>query len=133
MKTRVIVAGTRDLMILTGPGGTALEWLDTLLCTAFRTLHPHYTLEIVSGASGNIDLLGERWAEWSEAELTCFAADWNTHGKAAGPIRNRQMAEYAAATSDGALVLIWDGKSKGSANMLQEAKRAGLRVVEVRL
>lgn len=41
-----------------------------------------------------------------------FPADWDTHGRAAGPIRNRQMAEYADQ-----LLLIWDGKSPGSHNM----------------
>lgn len=128
-QTKVIIAGTRDLVIRTGPDGNELVFLDTILCTAFKTLHPHYDLEIVSGGSGNIDKLGERWARWADgAKLRVFEADWGKHGKSAGPIRNRQMAEYADA-----LVLIWDGKSRGSANMLEEARKRGLRIVEVRV
>lgn len=53
-------------------------------------------------------------------------ADWDAHGKAAGPIRNRKMAQEADA-----LLLLWDGKSKGSASMLAEAKRTGLQIVSL--
>lgn len=129
-RTKVIAAGSRDLLILTEPNTNPVAWLDTILCTAFQTLHPHNKLEIVSGGSGNMDKLGERWAIYNDAELRVFKvdeADWKKHGKAAGPIRNRQMAEYADA-----LVLIWDGKSRGSKNMLEEAQKRGLRVIEVR-
>ena len=54
-----------------------------------------------------------------------FKADWKLHGDAAGPIRNRKMAEYADA-----LVLIWDGKSRGSANMLKEAEQRNLKIYQ---
>mgnify|MGYP001564359745 CR=1 FL=1 len=41
-----------------------------------------------------------------------FPADWDHFGKSAGHRRNAQMAEYADA-----LLLIWDGESKGSDGM----------------
>jgi len=47
--------------------------------------------------------------------IKLFSAEWSKHGKAAGPIRNAEMAEYADA-----LILVWDGKSNGSASMLRE-------------
>lgn len=72
--------------------------------------------EVVSGHAQGVDLLGERWADERDIPVTEMPADWKKWGKAAGPKRNRQMAEYADA-----LVLIWDGKSKGSANMLSVA------------
>ena len=55
-----------------------------------------------------------------------FWPDWNKHGKAAGPIRNRQMAEYVDAA-----LLIWDGKSRGSASMKREMEKLGKPVYEV--
>ena len=55
-----------------------------------------------------------------------FPADWEAHGKAAGPIRNRQMAEYADA-----LLLIWDGESRGSASMKKEMLKLNKPVYEV--
>jgi hypothetical protein len=54
-----------------------------------------------------------------------FPAEWSKHGRAAGPVRNRQMAECADA-----LVLVWDGRSPGSANMKAEMRRLGKPVFE---
>jgi hypothetical protein len=81
--------------------------------------------EVVCGMAKGVDLLGKRWAEKNRVPVKEFPADWDAHGKAAGPIRNRQMAEYAEA-----LILVWDGQSKGSANMLQEAKKRGLKIYQ---
>jgi hypothetical protein len=50
-----------------------------------------------------------------------FKADWDKHGKAAGPIRNQQMAQEA----DG-LIAFWDGKSRGTKDMIQKALNYGL-------
>lgn len=52
-----------------------------------------------------------------------YPADWALYGKAAGAIRNRKMAE----NSD-ALVAVYDGKSPGTKNMIDEAKKVGLKV-----
>ena len=54
-------------------------------------------------------------------------ADWDKHGKAAGPIRNAEMAEVADA-----LIAFWDGQSRGTANMISLAKSKGLSVAVVR-
>jgi hypothetical protein len=78
--------------------------------------------EVVSGGASGADALGERYARGSKLPIKRFPADWS-QGKAAGPIRNRQMAEYAEA-----LIAIWDGKSRGTANMIEEAKKRGLLV-----
>lgn len=55
-------------------------------------------------------------------------------GKAAGPIRNAQMAKYASEGAKGILVAFWDGKSKGTKNMIQEARNKDLivKIVEYR-
>lgn len=50
-----------------------------------------------------------------------FPADWKSHGRAAGPIRNEPMAEYA----DG--VALFPG-GRGTASMKREAAKRGLRV-----
>lgn len=52
---------------------------------------------IISGAAHGADELGERYAAERGYRLVRFKADWNTYGKAAGPMRNKQMAYYAAA------------------------------------
>lgn len=52
-----------------------------------------------------------------------FAADWKMHAKAAGPIRNKQIAEYADI-----LIAFPFGESRGTANMIGHAKNMGLLV-----
>lgn len=81
--------------------------------------------EVVSGDGAGPDTLGAIWARNREIPVTYFQPDWETHGKAAGPIRNRRMAEYADA-----LILVWDGKSKGSKSMLAEATKRGLKIYQ---
>lgn len=85
-------------------------------------------IEIVSGGADGADSLGERYAKENGYKLTVFKADWDKHGKAAGQIRNAEMAKYADA-----LICFWDGQSRGSKNMIEEAKKAGLkyRVVSI--
>lgn len=80
--------------------------------------------EVVSGCARGVDLLGEAWAKGAGIPVTRFPAIWEVHGKAAGAIRNQQMAEYAKA-----LVAIWDGKSPGTKDMIRKAKARGLKVV----
>lgn len=90
--------------------------------------------EVISGCAFGIDTAGERWARgahWDLAGkeypiLTKFPADWDKLGKAAGPIRNKQMAEYSDA-----LLLIWNGTSPGSKNMKMNMEKLGKPVYEV--
>lgn len=79
--------------------------------------------EIVSGGARGVDYLGEVFAKNAGIPVKRFPADWVTHGKRAGPIRNAQMAEYADA-----LIAVWDGESKGTANMISQARKNGLEV-----
>lgn len=74
--------------------------------------------EVVCGMAIGVDKLGEQWAIANNIAVKEMPANWNAHGKAAGPIRNRQMAEYADAA-----VIIWDGVSNGSRNMINEMIR----------
>ena len=77
--------------------------------------------EVVCGCAAGVDSLGERWAKENNIPIKSFPADWNKHGKSAGPIRNNAMAEYA----DG-LIAVWDGTSKGTKNMITRAETIGL-------
>ena len=73
--------------------------------------------EIVCGKAAGIDTVGEAWAISNGIKVSEFPAEWDL-GKHAGLLRNAAMAEYA----DAALI-IWDGKSKGSADMLKHMHR----------
>jgi hypothetical protein len=97
--------------------------------------------EVVCGEAFGPDKLGKLWAEENGIPVKSFPADWNnlSHPDAviktnsrgqkydalAGHRRNAQMRDCATH-----LVLIWDGKSSGSANMLKLAKEKGLVIYE---
>ena len=74
--------------------------------------------EVICGMARGADTWGRKWAEHHEIPIKEFPADWEKCGKAAGPIRNKQMADYA----DAAIVFIWDG-SRGSKNMIETMKK----------
>jgi len=111
MKT--IIAGGRDYMFVQA------DWdvLDGLVIT-----------EVVCGGARGADECGKQWAMDRKIPVKMFPADWDAHGRAAGHIRNREMAEYGER-----LVAFWDGKSRGTKNMIQTACKLGLEViVEIR-
>ncbi len=110
----LIIAGSRGLEVSPEAVGFFIEKLG---------LKP---TKIFSGVSGYVDLAGAAWAHLNGIEIREFPADWNQHGRAAGPIRNAEMAE---ADSD-ALLLLWDGKSAGSKNMKLQMTKRGKAVHE---
>ncbi len=87
------------------------------------TRAPFEITEIVSGTCKGVDQLGEEWAGRKGIPVKRFPADWNQYGRRAGPLRNREMAKYADA-----LIAIWDGESRGTKNMIDEALREKLEV-----
>ena len=85
-------------------------------------------VEIISGHAGGADMAGEKFATQYGYPLKVFPADWNTYGKAAGPIRNRQMAKYAAQADEGIVVAFPIGSSRGTRHMVDIADQYGLEV-----
>lgn len=83
-------------------------------------------IEIVSGGAIGVDRFGEKWANAKNVKLTIFKADWNKHGKKAGMIRNKDMRKYSDA-----LIAIWDGRSKGTKHMIDNAYQHNLIVKTV--
>ena len=109
---KVIIAGTRDFadyVLLCSFADEALAGMDDI--------------EIVSGGARGADALGERYAREHGYALKVFPAEWKKWGRAAGPIRNGQMAGYADA-----LIAFWDGRSAGTRDMIRKAEDRGLRV-----
>lgn len=87
-------------------------------------------VEIISGGARGADKLGERLAISYGLQLSLFPAKWDTYGKAAGMIRNKEMADYAIKDSEKAILFaFWDGESRGTKGMIDIAKRCGMEVV----
>jgi predicted Rossmann-fold nucleotide-binding protein len=82
------------------------------------------TLVIQGGASG-ADELALDWAKYRGKDCLTVAADWKTHGKAAGPIRNSKMLSY-----NPDLVVAFPGGA-GTADMVKKAIAAGGKVEQI--
>ena len=101
-----------------------LRKIDTIKCWLdFPIYRRKYNGSIISGTAQGADKLGEQWAQNHGFGVQRFPADWQAFGRRAGIIRNRQMAEHADMC-----VVFWDGKSKGTLNMIQTARDVGIPV-----
>jgi YspA, cpYpsA-related SLOG family len=78
--------------------------------------------ECVCGGARGADMLGALVCHEAGIPVRLFPADWDTFGKAAGPIRNRQMAEYADALICVALYIMRrsDENRRAIAKLLEE-------------
>jgi hypothetical protein len=73
---------------------------------------------VVSGGADGADSLGEKWAEENNIKTCIYLPDWDTHGKYAGFIRNKDIVE----DSD-IIIAFWDGMSRGSEHSINLAKK----------
>lgn len=128
-EVRIIIAGGRDFdgvdnySILSDTLSAYIE--EGLECV------DHRNIVIMSGGARGADKLGEAFAYNYDLRCRRFPAYWDQYGRAAGPIRNRKMAKYAAEET-GVLFAFWDGKSRGTKNMIDWAKSYGLEIHVVR-
>ncbi len=110
---RVIIAGSRDFDDYV----MLCKHCDRLLSQKVAT----HQIVIISGAARGADTLGERYAHERGYAVEKYPADWNRDGKAAGFIRNAQMASVADA-----LIAFWDGQSRGTAHMIDQTRQKSL-------
>lgn len=120
MSERVLVCGDRN-------------WRDRLfLCEVLDTFHRLLGFEcVIEGEARGADSMAREWAERARVPVLPFPADWATHGKAAGPIRNGRMLAEGMPT----LVLAFHDDieaSKGTRDMVSRAKRANVRTIVLR-
>lgn len=116
---RVIIAGGREVKLQEG-----VRMVEQAIAESGFAI-----TELINGGALGIDAAARKY--WHnrfdnnppEYPLRTIPAQWDKHGKSAGPIRNREMASQADA-----LIAIWDGQSRGTKNMIDTAKAMGLQV-----
>lgn len=79
---------------------------------------------IFVGDAKGVDNLVVRWCKENGITYRIFRANWKLYGRSAGPERNGQMIRSGGE----ALIAIWDGESRGTKNMIQQAKQHELPV-----
>jgi hypothetical protein len=94
-------------------------------------------LHVRIGDAEGADEVVREWCTFHSVSHKVFAADWGRHGKAAGPIRNRQMLEGEGdlVTGPTELLLAFPGRHRpvkvpgsGSWGCCIEAALMGIRV-----
>ena len=118
---RIIVAGSRDFDDYSLLKLTLKEYINGLDIADLSQV------VIISGAARGADTLGEYFAYDYKIAVRKFPAKWDEIGKRAGWVRNAEMAKYAA-EKHGVLFAFWDGKSRGTKNMIDLANRYGLEI-----
>lgn len=103
---KLIIAGSRKLDL-----DDAKKKLNKFL---FTFTEKYSIIEVVSGTATGADTIGEQWALSNNVKVNRMPAEWNKYGRAAGPIRNEEMGDYADAA-----VVLWDGESRGSKHMIK--------------
>lgn len=116
---RVIIAGSRSF----NDYGLLCSYCNRLL----SVIQHSHTIVVISGTARGADRMGEQYARERGFQLQRCPADWEQYGKSAGHIRNAKMADNADA-----LIVFWDGASKGTKNMIDIARRKGLAVRIIR-
>lgn len=98
------------------------DWADRLTLRA-------WDVTVLSGHAAGADLLGERYARERWLTVEVYHADWNKHGKAAGPLRNEEMCQASPTHALG----FWVGRSRGTADMIERCQRHGikLKIIEI--
>jgi len=108
---RILIAGGRDFN-------------DFASLVVFMKPYRHLVTAVISGKARGADKLGEQWANLVGAVVEPYPADWEKHGKAAGPIRNKQMLDEGKPD----LVVVFPG-GVGSNHMATIAKKKGVEVI----
>lgn len=111
---RVLVCGGRDY------AEKAVVW------HCLDNIGPPEVSEIISGMAPGADTLAADWARRFGFPLHKFPADWQKHGRAAGPIRNQRMLDEGKPD----LVVAFPG-GRGTADMVARARKAGVPVLDL--
>lgn len=114
---RVLIYGGRDFV----PTDLDYSWLNAMFMD-----HAPGEITVISGEARGADTTGRIWATASGHEVERYPADWNTHGKAAGFIRNQQMLD------SGVDLAVQFPGGRGTEDMRTRLNKAGVKVIEYR-
>ena len=83
---------------------------------------------VISGGAGGIDSLAERYADLHRLSKYILRPRYNFYGRCAPLKRNEEMVEMADA-----VLIIWDGRSKGTQYTLKYTKKINKPITLIQL
>jgi len=95
-----------------------------------RVMYPVQEIVIIHGAARGADMLADKAGRALGYAVVSFPANWATHGKAAGIIRNQQMLDEG----DPDLVIAFTPTAKytmGTGDMVRRAQKASIPVIHI--
>ena len=98
------------------------------ICKALDALHKKHGIDLlIEGGANGADAHAGIWADNAGVPRCTLHANWKFHGAKAGPTRNGHMLEFMQPDC----VVAFPGGA-GTADMVRQAKAAGVNVWEVR-
>ena len=82
----------------------------------------------MSGHARGADTLAEMYVEEKGIKIEVFPPEWKKYGKAAGPIRNKQMLECVKEFNP-IVIAFWNGQSRGTKNTVLTARKMGIEPI----
>lgn len=110
LPVQLLVSGSR---IITNPEYVKMVINNTL------TIYNLAPALLISGGAKGVDTCAELWAKENSIEIRRVLPDWDKYGKKAGMLRNTDMLNML--TDKDILISIWDGESRGSKHMINQA------------
>lgn len=89
-----------------------------------------WPITVIHGGARGADQIAGEFAEFYHCAVEEYPAQWQTYGKRAGFVRNRQMLEEGKPEI---VLAFYSGseRSKGTAMMVDISRQAGVEVVEI--
>lgn len=117
---KLLVCGSRRM-----PDVTGKYLVKRLMAEAVPPIMDERDIILIHGGAKGIDTLAGDYAKTLGWTVHEYPADWDAHGKAAGPIRNQQMLEMEHLSGDGIhLVLAFPAPdSRGTWDMVERAAK----------
>lgn len=106
-------------------GGSRGWWRADIISHAVRILP--YEVGVVTGGAYGADQTAEACCRMEGRPVLVIRPDWAGYGKKAGLWRNAEMLANAQA-----VVLFWDGVSRGTLDMFRRTLAAGIPVKVIR-
>jgi YspA, cpYpsA-related SLOG family len=85
-------------------------------------LYTNPNINIIVGDAKGVDAFAREWATERKVPVLIFYANWDLHGRSAGPIRNKRMLDHGID-----LLLSFKG-GRGTAHMTKITKDKGIEV-----
>ena len=111
---KILVCGSRD-------------WLSRAAIHRALAKYEHHvpsSVQIIHGDCRGADQFAADAADVYGYTVRAFPADWEMHGKAAGPRRNRQMLDE----KPDVVIAFQRNSSRGAQDTIDEARRRGIPV-----